>query len=777
METFLSKRLIIRGMVQGVGFRPFIFNLANRFSLKGNVSNISSGVLINIEGRAGDIESFCDLIPAQCPPLALITDSSIQNVSFRKFNEFSISASSIDNDKAGMVLPDISICDKCVSEMFDPLDKRYQYPFINCTECGPRYSIIEDIPYDRHKTSMKQFKMCKTCLAEYTNYKNRRFHAQPNACKKCGPKLFLYDRHKNIINTKNPVKETANLLKSGYIVAIKGIGGFHLAVDAKNDDAVKLLRQRKIRPDKPFAVMSFSIKNIKKYALVEKKEEKILCSLQRPVVLLKKKSSFFLSEAIAPGNCFTGVMLPYAPLHYLLLQENFLALVMTSGNISGEPVAAKSNEAFEKLYAIADYFLINNREIIHRSDDSVIKYISDSPAFIRRSRGYVPAPVLLKKNVPQILACGGDLKNVICFTKNNKAFLSRHIGNIENPEAFRFCMETIKHMQSLFNIKPEIITHDLHPDYLSSKFAKKYASENTDIVRVPVQHHHAHIAACMAENMVDGPVIGVALDGTGYGTDGSIWGGEVLVVEAGRFQRLAHLAYIPMPGAAAAVREPWRMGIAYLYHTFGDDFFDLGIPFLQKIEKKKVKTLIQMISAKINSPLTSSMGRLFDAVAAIAGIRNNITYTGQAAMELESVSSGRNKKLYEYFLDNNEIVSIDVRPMIREIVLDLEKGIEAGIIGRKFHNTLIRMLAEICSTIKKKTGLNRVALSGGVFLNKILSAELTNALKDNGFKVFTHRLTPANDGGLALGQAVVAASIIQKQSVVFEHNISGSPNI
>jgi len=761
METFIAKRLIIRGMVQGVGFRPFIFNLANRLSLKGNVSNISSGALINIEGRAGDIESFCDLIPAQCPPLALITDSSIQNVSFRKFKEFSISASSIDNDKTGMVLPDISICDKCVSEMLDPLDSRYQYPFINCTECGPRYSIIEDIPYDRHKTSMKQFKMCETCLSEYTDYKNRRFHAQPNACKKCGPKLCLYDRHKNIINTKNPVKETANLLKSGYIVAIKGIGGFHLAVDAKNDDAVKLLRQRKIRPDKPFAVMSFSIENIKKYALVEKKEEKSLCSLQRPVVLLKKKFPFSLSEAIAPGNCFTGVMLPYAPLHYLLLQESFSALVMTSGNISGEPVAAKSNEAFEKLSDIADYFLINNREIIHRSDDSVIKYISDSPAFIRRSRGYVPAPVILKNNVPQILACGGDLKNVICLTKNNKAFLSQHIGNIENPETFRFCMETIKHMQSLFNIKPEIITHDLHPDYLSSKFAKKYASENTDIVRVPVQHHHAHIAACMAENMIDGPVIGVALDGTGYGTDGSIWGGEVLVVEAGRFQRLAHLAYIPMPGAAAAVREPWRMGIAYLYHTFGDDFFDFGIPFLQKIDTKKVKTLIQMISAKINSPLTSSMGRLFDAVAAIAGIRNNITYNGQAAMELESVSSIRNKKLYEYFLDNNEIVSIDVRPMIREIVLDLEKGIETGIIGRKFHNTLIRMLADICSTIKKKTGLNRVALSGGVFLNKILSTELTDALKDNGFKVFTHRLTPANDGGLALGQAVVAASIIQ----------------
>jgi len=759
METFLSKKLIISGMVQGVGFRPFISNLANRFFLKGDVSNTSFGVSINIEGRAEDVKSFCNLIPAQCPPLALITDISIQNVSFKKFNNFSISTSRTNNDKAGMVLPDISICDKCVSEMFDPLNRRYQYPFINCTECGPRYSIIEDIPYDRHKTSMKQFKMCKTCLAEYTDYKNRRFHAQPNACEKCGPKLFLYDRHKNLINTKNPVKETANLLKSGYIVAIKGIGGFHIAVDAENDHAVKLLRKRKIRPDKPFAVMSLSIKNIKQYALVEKKEEKSLRSLQRPVVLLKKKFPSLLSEAVAPRNRFTGVMLPYTPLHYLLLQKKFSALVMTSGNICNEPVAAKNEESFEKLHDIADYFLINNRKIIHRSDDSVIKYISGLPAFIRRSRGYVPAPVLLKKNIPQILACGGDLKNVICLTKNNKAFLSRHIGNIESPEVFKLYMETIKHMQCLFSIKPEIITHDFHPDYLSSKFAKKYASKNSDILRVPVQHHHAHIAACMAENMIDGPVIGLALDGTGYGTDGCIWGGEVLVVETGRFQRLAHLAYIPMPGAAAAVREPWRMGIAYLYHTFGDDFFDLEIPFLQKIDREKKKTLIQMISAKINSPLTSSMGRLFDAVAAIVGIRNNITYTGQAAMELESVSSNRNKKFYKYGWDNNEIVSIDVRPMIRGIVLDVEKGIDTSIIGDKFHNTLIRMLADICITIKKKTGINRVVLSGGVFLNEILSSGLTNALKNNCFKVVTHHLTPAGDGGLAIGQAIVAASL------------------
>jgi len=762
METFLSKRLAIKGMVQGVGFRPFIFNLANRFSLKGDVSNTSFGVLIDIEGRAGDIEAFCNLIPAQCPSLALITDISIQNVPSKKSKDFFISASSMDNDKTGMVLPDISVCDKCVLEMLNPLDRRFQYPFINCTECGPRYSIIEDIPYDRHKTSMKQFKMCKTCLAEYTDYENRRFHAQPNACEKCGPEFFLYNRHKNIINTKNPVKKTATLLKRGYIIAIKGIGGFHLAVDAENEQAVKLLRQKKIRPEKPFAVMSFSIEDIKQYALVEKKEEKSLRSLQRPVVLLKKRSPFLLPEEIAPGNRFIGVMLPYAPLHYLLLQENFSALVMTSGNISSEPVAAKNEEAFEKLHGIADYFLINNREIIHRSDDSVVKYISGSPAFVRRSRGYVPAPVLLKKNIPEILACGGDLKSVICLTKNNKAFLSRHIGNIKNPEAFRLYTETIKHMQGLFNIEPEIIAHDLHPDYLSSKFAKKYASENPGILRVPVQHHHAHIAACMAENMIDGPVIGIALDGTGYGTDGCIWGGEVLIVEADRFQRSAHLAYIPMPGAAAAVKEPWRMGIGYLYHTFGNDFLDLDIPFLQKIDKKKIKTLIQMISAKINSPLTSSMGRLFDAVATIAGIRNNITYTGQAAMELESVSSNKNKKLYKYGWDNNEIVSIDVRPMIRGIVLDVKKGLDRSIIGAKFHNTLARMLADFCGTIKKKTGINRVVLSGGVFLNEILSSGLTDALKDNCFKVVAHNLTPAGDGGLALGQAVVAASVKNK---------------
>jgi len=762
MKRFQSKRLTIRGMVQGVGFRPFIFNLANRFFLKGDVSNTSFGVSINVEGRAGDIESFYDLISSKCPPLALITDISIQDIPFKKFNDFSISPSSTDNDKTGMVLPDISVCDKCVSEMFDPLDRRFQYPFINCTECGPRYSIIQDIPYDRHKTSMKQFNMCKSCLTEYTDYKNRRFHAQPNACEKCGPEFFLYDRYENLINTKNPVKETATLLKNGYIVAIKGIGGFHLAVDAENEQAVKLLRQRKIRPEKPFALMSFSIEDIKEYALIDKKEEKSLHSLQRPVVLLKKRSPSFLPEVIAPRNNSIGVMLPYAPLHYLLLQENFSALVMTSGNINGEPVVAKNKAAFKELHGIADYFLINNREILHRSDDSVIRHISGVPAFIRRSRGYVPAPLLLKKNIPEILACGGDLKNVICLTKNNKAFLSRHIGNIENPEAFRLYIETIKHMQGVFNIEPEIIAHDLHPNYLSSKFAKKYASENPDILRVPVQHHHAHIAACMAENMIDGPVIGLALDGTGYGTDGRIWGGEVLIVEADHFQRAAHLEYISMPGAAAAVREPWRMGIGYLYHTFGNDFLDLGIPFLKKIDKKRIKTLVQMISAKINSPLTSSMGRLFDAVAAITGIRKSITYTGQAAIELESLSGNRNKKKYKYVCDNNEIISIDVRPVIRGIVLDLEKGIDPSIIGCKFHNTLIKMLTDICGTIKKRTGLNRVALSGGVFLNKILSAGLINSLKNNGFKVFVHHLTPANDGGLALGQAVVSAFVRSK---------------
>ena len=758
METSLSKRLVIKGMVQGVGFRPFIFNLANRFSLKGDVSNISSGVLINIEGRAGDIDSFCNLIPVQCPPLALVTDISIQNVSFKKFNDFSISASSMDNDKTGMILSDISICDKCVSEMFDPLDRRFQYPFINCTECGPRYSIIEDIPYDRHKTSMQQFEMCKTCLSEYTDYKNRRFHAQPNACKKCGPELFLYDRHENLISTKNPVKETVSFLKSGYIIAVKGIGGFHLAVDAENDHAVKLLRKRKIRPDKPFAVMSCSIKDIKQYALVEKKEEKSLCSLQRPVVLLKKRTPCFLPEAIAPSNCYIGAMLPYAPLHYLLLKENFTALVMTSGNISSEPVVAENKEAFEKLNDIADYFLINNRDIVHRSDDSVVKYISSAPALIRRSRGYAPAPVFLKKKIPQILACGGDLKSVICLTKNNMAFLSRYIGDIQNPEVFRFYMETIQHMKGILNIEPEIIVHDLHPDYLSSGFAKKYEIENPTVYRISVQHHHAHIAACMAENMINGPVIGCSFDGTGYGTDGCIWGGEVLIVEKHWFQRAAHLSYVPMPGAAAAVREPWRMGISYLFDTFGKEFIDIDIPCLRRADKKKIKIFMNMISAKINSPLTSSIGRLFDAVSSIVGIRNRVTFQGQAAMELESISQKSARGLYEYGWDEKDIRTIDVNPMIRGIVFDILNGVNTSIIGGKFHNTLVRLFADLCGIIGKETGIDKVVLSGGVFVNNILLDGLVRALHDIGFQVFTHMLVPTNDGGLALGQAIIAAS-------------------
>ncbi len=765
MGEIVSKKLVIKGMVQGVGFRPFIFNLANSFSLKGSVLNTSFGVLIHIEGRAGDVESFCNLIPVKCPSIAFITDISIQNILPEKFNKFSILVSSTKSNKAGLVLPDISVCDRCVLEMLDPLNRRYQYPFINCTECGPRYSIIEDLPYDRKKTSMKQFEMCDACTSEYTDYKNRRFHAQPNACKNCGPGIFLLDRNKNLIKTKDPAGTTAELLKKGYIVAIKGVGGFHLSVDAENDHAVKLLRKRKKRPEKPFALMSYSINHIRQFAQAGEKEEKALYSMQRPIVLLEKKPLSSVSDAVAPETSFTGVMLPCAPLHYLILKDNFLALVMTSGNISGEPIIAENEEAFEKLHNIADYFLINNRNIIHRSDDSVIKHILGIFSFIRRSRGYVPAPVFLKKNSLQVLACGGDLKSVICITKKKEAFLSRHIGNIENPEAFKLYVETVNHMKSIFNINPEIIAHDLHPDYLSSKFAKKYKNENPGICRIPVQHHHAHIAACMAENMVDSPVIGIALDGTGYGTDGCIWGGEVLIAETERFKRAAHLSYIPMPGAAAAIKEPWRMGISYLHHALGKNFYNSGIPFLQKADKKKVQILINMISAKINSPLTSGMGRLFDAVAAIIGIKENTTYQGQAAIKLESISVSLSKKTYRYNLNNNEIVSIDVLPVIRGIVDDLKKGADLSLIGKKFHNTLIKIFTDLCKTINKETSIKTVALSGGVFSNKILHQGLVESLKSCGFNVITHKLVPANDGGLALGQAVVASSMMQKQKV------------
>lgn len=751
---YVAKKLNINGIVQGVGFRPFVYKLASRHEIKGDVSNTSSGVVIHIEGIRDNIESFCRDLAEESPPLAHITETSIHPETVKGFKEFSIAQSVGQAVHSTLISPDVSICDDCLRELFDPDDRRFQYPFINCTNCGPRYTIISDIPYDRPKTSMKHFKMCKMCQDEYDDPENRRFHAQPNACKECGPHVTLYDNSGKKLDARNSVEKTAELLKQGYTVAIKGLGGFHLAVDAANNDAVATLRSRKHREEKPLAIMSCDIKHIRKYAYVQPEEEELLKSFHRPIVILKKKEPNSLSKEVSPRNRYFGVMLPYTPLHYLLLSHNFTALIMTSGNMSEEPICIDNEDAFERLSKIADYFLIHNRDIYLRSDDSIIKYTAGDTRFIRRSRGYIPVPVFLKKKVAQILACGGGLKSTICLTKGNNAFISQHIGDLDNQETYEFYQLTIRHMKRILDIDPVIVAHDLHPDYLSTI----YALEQQNIKKIPVQHHHAHIVSCMAENRLDGPVIGLSFDGTGYGTDGSIWGGEILISEDKRFERSAHLSYVPMPGSEAAIKEPWRMAVSYLYDAFGEELYSLDLPVLKEIDENKIRFIVEMISKQINSPSTSSLGRFFDGIAAIIGIRNYVVFEGQAAMELEMLVEKNTNKTYDFGWISGDMHKILLQPIVCGVVNDMSKGVHPSDISSKFHATVIKLFSELCDVIRKESGLNRIALSGGVFQNSIILSGLMEKLEEKGFQVFTHTQVSANDGGISLGQAMVAAA-------------------
>lgn len=751
---WVARRMEVNGIVQGVGFRPFVYQLANRYRLNGDVANTSSGVVIHVEGPPNNVESFSRDLPRKCPPLARITRISLHHEPVNDFKGFSIIPSRDTASTNTLISPDVSICDPCRKELFDPEDRRFGYPFINCTNCGPRYTIIGDIPYDRPKTSMKHFKMCPVCQAEYDNPENRRFHAQPNACQDCGPHVSLFDRDRNKVNTSNPIEKTAALLKQGCIIAIKGLGGFHLAADAGNTDAVAALRQRKHREEKPMAVMSLDMAHIRKYAVVKPAEEELLTSFQRPIVLLEKIEPSPISVEVSPRNRYFGAMLPYTPLHYLILSHGFIALVMTSGNLSEEPIAIDNDHAFERLSGIADYFLIHNRDIYLRSDDSIVKRSANATRFIRRSRGYVPVPVFLQKPVPSILACGAELKNTVCLTKNNQAFLSQHIGDLENLSAYEFFMSTIDHMKRLLDISPEMVAYDLHPDYLSTR----YAAELGGIKKIPVQHHHAHIASCMAENLIDGPVIGLSFDGTGYGADGNIWGGEILVADHKTYRRAAHVSYTPMPGGASAVKEPWRMAVSYLYHTFGDAFMDLDLPVLKSIDEKRIKIMVEMIQKKVNAPDTSSLGRLFDAIAAIIGIRNRVAFEGQAAIELEMLAEKTTAAFYDYDRVSGDVHRVLVQPIIHGVVNDLQKGVDPSKISGKFHSTLVRMFSELCGIIGNETGLNRVVLSGGAFQNSLLLTGLIQTLTRSNFQVFTHTLVPPNDGGIALGQAMVAAA-------------------
>ncbi len=751
----LAKQIEVSGIVQGVGFRPFVYQLARRHQLVGQAINTAAGVSIHVEGPEPRIHSFLADLADEPPPLAYIVDVAVQEAPLSGVAQFTIEKSRGADFRATLISPDVSVCDDCRRELFDPQDRRFGYPFINCTHCGPRYTIIDDIPYDRPKTSMRHFTMCPACQAEYDDPDDRRFHAQPNACAQCGPQVALCDRKGRPLEAADPIGQTAALLKAGHILAIKGLGGFHLAVDATNDQAVERLRARKHREEKPLAVMSPDLEAIRRYAVVTPDEAKLLGSMQRPIVLLTKIRPEKLAFSVAPHNQYYGVMLPYTPVHYLLLAHGFNALVMTSANMSEEPIAIDNDEAFRRLHAIADYFLVHDRDIYLRSDDSIVRMAAGESRFMRRSRGFVPIPIFLKSAVPPLLACGAELKNTICLTKDKQAFLSQHIGDLENLPTEAFFRLTIEHLKRILDITPQALVCDLHPDYLSTQWARAQ-----ELPLLQVQHHHAHVVACMAEHRLCGPVIGLAFDGTGLGKDHTVWGGEILVADAAGFRRAAHLTPVPMPGSAAAIKAPYRMALAYLELTFPGQVWELDLPFLSRVDRSRGEVVLEMARQQINAPMTSSLGRLFDGVAAIIGLRQQVAFEGQAAMELEMMADEHEDRHYAFTWQGRQVKQFAVQPIVAGVVEDIRAGMPAFLISRKFHNTLIQGFAALCNEIGRETGIRQVVLSGGCFQNKLLLEGLIGELTRRQFEVFSHRLTPTNDGGIALGQAIIGAQAI-----------------
>jgi hydrogenase maturation protein HypF len=723
----------VQGIVQGVGFRPFVYNLARRSGLTGHVLNDSSGLVVEVQGEPDVLESFVAALRTLHPPLAWVRELTLTSLPPGDDDgtaEFTIRPSVAETGKFALVSPDVATCNPCLAEVRDPSNRRYRYPFTNCTSCGPRYTIIRDIPYDRPHTTMAAFAMCPDCRAEYEDPANRRFHAQPNACPACGPSL------------SGGVGEARQRLVAGEILAIKGLGGFHLACDARNAVAVDRLRARKRRSDKPFALMVRDLEAARELCEVDASAERALDGPRHPIVILPRRARVELPAALAPGNPTLGVMLPYTPLHHLLFDgAPYMALVMTSGNLSEEPIVVDNAEARAHLGDVADWFLVHDRDIYMRADDSVVRIFGGSERVMRRSRGYAPETLDLGRELPEVLACGAELKNTFCLTKGSHAILSQHIGDLENYETLLFFEETLANLKKLFRVTPRAVVYDLHPGYLSTKFALAVP----DLPKIGVQHHHAHIAACMAENGLTGEVIGVAFDGTGYGLDGAIWGGEFLVAGYAEFARRAHLRYVPLAGGDAAVREPWRSAVAYLGPG-------ASIPGVQE---SRLRTVQSMIATGTNTVSTSSCGRLFDAVAAIAGVRREINFEGQAAIELEAIADPACAERYPFEIAGEEL---DFRPMIESIVRGHEPP---AVIAARFHHTLAAAIREMCVRVRAEAALNRVCLSGGTFQNMLLLGLTVRALEDSGFEVFLHRSVPPNDGGLALGQAAVAAARMQ----------------
>jgi hydrogenase maturation protein HypF len=800
MNTYRYK-IEVKGTVQGIGFRPFVYKEALKHSLAGHVYNHSSGVTIEAQGKSDSLTNFIKSLQDSHPPFADIHSIEHQKIEAKPDANFRILESKTNGSSQALISTDLATCDKCLNDISDPGNRRFSYPFTNCTNCGPRYTIIEGVPYDRHLTAMKSFDMCSECRAEYNDPLDRRYHAQPNCCPICGPNLQITNGKTE--SSKEIIHEAARLLNEGKIVAIKGLGGFHLACDATNNEAVTKLRERKHRDEKPFAVMMPDAKTVRNFCELSNAEERILTSAQRPIVLLRKHSHTIhhqhteadISPSVAPNNCYLGVMLPYTPLHHLLFSFSCnVALVMTSANISDEPICYHNDEATERLKDIADYFLFHDRDIYIRTDDSITRVMDDKPLMIRRARGYAPQPIILTipktpgKHRPDILATGAELKNSVCLLKDNKAFISQHIGDLKNTASYESFEKTIEHLQNIYDINPTIIAHDMHPDYFSTRWANSYhaklgggaeevrgrshctarrscaATGPTGVELIKVQHHHAHIASCMAENGISGPVIGIALDGTGYGTDGNIWGGEILVASYKEFERAGQFEYVAMPGGEAAIKNPWMMGLAYLKSLNADSKILNSSQSFKKIPDDKIELVLKMIDKEINSPLTSSCGRLFDAVAAILGIRHAVSFEGQAALELEMLASShlssRSREVinpYAYSLHtNNHYITISYRPTLKGLLEDLKNAVSGSEIALKFHYTIVAALTEATLKISKNRKIDKIALSGGCFQNLLLARGLKKALESAGMKVYTHSLVPPNDGGISLGQAAIA---------------------
>ncbi|MGB9664781.1 MAG: carbamoyltransferase HypF [Ignavibacteria bacterium] len=740
-------KIIIRGAVQGVGFRPFVFRLASEMNLNGYVLNSSKGVFIEVEGENEKLKEFLIRIEKEKPQISIIQSLEYQILDAVGYNKFEIKKSEKDEETIALILPDIATCKDCLKELFDPNDRRYLYPFINCTNCGPRFTIIEMLPYDRPFTSMKNFKMCPDCEKEYHNPEDRRFHAQPVACPVCGPHIELWNSEGDILSIKeNAIEQTIDLINKGKILAIKGLGGFHLVIDAANENAVINLRRRKHREEKPFALMFPDIQSVKQVCEVNELEERLLLSPESPIVLLRRKKfseEIEISRLVAPDNPYLGIMLPYTPLHHILMKFLGKPIVATSGNLSEEPICIDEYEALRRLKGIADYFLVHNRPILRHCDDSIARIVNNREFIIRRARGFAPLPYLIEnESDDSLIAVGGHLKNTIALKKRNQIFISQHIGDLSTLESFNAFKKTIDDFQKLYEVDKKKFVGDLHPEYLSTKFLKESQFEFK-----LVQHHLAHIAACKIENQVEGEALGVSWDGTGYGLDGKIWGSEFFIIDDESFEHIGQFRKFHLPSGEKAIKEPKRTLAGVLYEIYGRDILKSKI-LRSKFSDTELNYIINQIEKKINSPECVSAGRLFDAISSLTGISDYSNFEGQAAMKLEFVINNQTNDFYKFDFRKEEIFIIDWMKIIIGIESDLENQIDKGIIAAKFHNSLTEIIVEFA----KKSGLKKVILSGGCFQNIYLLERTIKRLQEENFKVYWHQRIPTNDGGISVGQ-------------------------